>query len=48
MNEIYYNLFLRNWKSNAATEADIDKAVEKGFISEKQGNTIKTTERTNA
>lgn len=43
LSSAYYNLFLRNWKNNTATEADIDKAVTKGFITEDQAETIKDT-----
>lgn len=42
---IYYNLFLRNWKNNRATEEDINKAVEKGFITEEEASEIKNIER---
>ena len=45
MNRIYYNLFLRNWKNNRATEEDINIAVDKGFISKAQGDEIKSSER---
>ncbi|MBU5214964.1 hypothetical protein [Heyndrickxia oleronia] len=48
MNRIYYNLFLRNWKNNRATEEDINIAVDKGFISKEQGDEIKSRERLNA
>lgn len=26
-----YNLFLRNWQNGAATEVELDKAIEKTF-----------------
>lgn len=48
MNTAYYNLFLRNWKNNKATEEDIDAAVRLGYITEEQGNEIKSTERNSA
>lgn len=41
----YYNLFLRNWLNNRAQVSDIDLAVTKGYITEGEANTIKTTER---
>lgn len=41
----YYNLFLRNWKNNKATEDQIDQAVEKSFLTEEEANQIKNTER---
>lgn len=45
MNQIYFNLFMRNWKNNVATPADIDKAVELKYITVEQGEEIKATER---
>ncbi len=45
MNDIYYNLFLRNWQNNRATESDIEVAVKLGYIKEEQGNNIKSSER---
>ncbi|MEC2070349.1 hypothetical protein [Alkalihalophilus marmarensis] len=44
MNPVY-NLFMRNWKSGAAEEADIDKAVERNLLTQEQAEEIKTTER---
>ncbi|GIO63587.1 hypothetical protein [Paenibacillus cineris] len=40
-----YNLFLRNWVNNRATEEQIDLAVQKQLITEEEAETIKTTER---
>lgn len=40
-----YNLFLRNWLNNRATEDHIDQAIEKKLITEEEANTIKSTER---
>lgn len=45
MNQIYYNLFLRNWINNTATEANIDQAVAMKYITPEQGETIKVTEQ---
>lgn len=45
LNIAYYNLFMRNWKNNKATENDIDAAVRLAYITEDQGKTIKSTER---
>ena len=42
---IYYNLFLRNWKNYRADEVDIDLAVQKGYLTEEQGEQIKATPR---
>ncbi|MDV2883844.1 hypothetical protein RYX45_01530 [Alkalihalophilus pseudofirmus] len=42
---IYFNLFMRNWKNGAATEADIEKAVERNLLTQEQAEEIKTTER---
>jgi len=41
----YYNLFLRNWENNRATEEQIDLAVEKELITLDEAKKIKATER---
>lgn len=45
MNQIYFNLFMRNWVNNTATPENIDKAVSMGYITPEQGETIKATEQ---
>ncbi|HEY4431462.1 MAG TPA: hypothetical protein VGN87_10520 [Paenibacillus sp.] len=45
LSSAYNNLFLRNWVNNTATEADIDKAVTKGYITEEQAETIKNMDK---
>lgn len=45
MNQIYYNLFMRNWTNNTATIENIDQAVTKKYITTEQGETIKSTPR---
>lgn len=42
---IYYNLFLRNWVNNRATEEQIEQAVTKELITVEEAETIKATER---
>ena len=38
-----YNTLLRMWKKGQITEAKIDRAVELGWITEEQAETIKAT-----
>lgn len=45
MNQVYYNLFLRNWMNNNATPENIDQAVTMKYITPEQGETIKDTEQ---
>lgn len=45
MNQIYCNLFMRNWVNGNATVENIDKAIEMKYITTEQGETIKSTER---
>lgn len=40
-----YNTLLRMWKKGKITEAKIDRAVELGWITEDQAETIKATPR---
>ncbi|MGO4890277.1 hypothetical protein ACJ2A9_21220 [Anaerobacillus sp. MEB173] len=42
---VYYNFFLRQWNECRANEEDIDKAVERRYITVEQGEQIKNTER---
>ncbi len=41
----YYSLFMRNWLNGRATEAQIDQAVVKGFLTEEEATEIKNTEK---
>ena len=45
MANIYYNLFLRNWKACTAQESHIDAAVSKGYITSDEAAVIKATPR---
>ena len=45
MNQIYFNLFKRNWMNNNATPENIDQAVAMKYITLEQGETIKATEQ---
>lgn len=38
-----YNTLMRMWKQGKLTEAQIDRAVELGWITEQQAETIKNT-----
>ena len=40
-----YNTLLRMWKKGNSPEAKIDRAVELGWITEEQAETIKATPR---
>ena len=40
-----YNTLLRMWKKGKITEAKLDRAVELGWITEEQAETIKATPR---
>ena len=40
-----YNTLLRMWKNGQITEAKIDRAVELGWITKEQAETIKSTPR---
>ena len=40
-----YNTLLRMWKKGQLTDAKIDRAVELGWITEEQAETIKATPR---
>lgn len=40
-----FNLFMRNWLNRRASEEDIDLAVNKGLLTEQQGQEIKDTPR---
>ena len=40
-----YNTLLRMWKKGKITEAKLDRAVELGWITEEQAETIKSTPR---
>ena len=42
-----YNLFLRNWINNRASEEHIALAVEKQLITQDEAETIKASERDN-
>lgn len=38
-----YNTLMRMWKQGKLTEAQVDRAVELGWITEQQAETIKNT-----
>lgn len=40
-----YNLFLRNWQNGAATEVELDKAIEKSFLTEEDKVSIMASEK---
>lgn len=40
-----YNLFLRNWQNCIASEVELDKAIAKGLLTEKDKITIMATEQ---
>ena len=43
MANIYYNLFLRNWVNNVATEEQIAQAVTKGYTTQAEADKILAT-----
>lgn len=40
-----YNLFLRNWQNGAASEVELDKAIEKSFLTNEDKITIMATSK---
>lgn len=45
MKSAEYNLFLRNWINNRATGEQIQKAIEKGYITQEEAEEIMANPR---
>lgn len=43
----YYNLFLRNWINRIATETDLNNAVDRGYLTKENIDSIIKNEQLN-
>lgn len=42
---VYYSFFKRQWKRCSANEQEIDEAINRGYLTESEGQEIKDIER---